>query len=87
MDFEYDPAKSASNREKHGIDFLAAQALWLDDRLIEVPANTEDEPRFLAVGKIAGKHWAAVFTRRGAKIRIISVRRARKQEVARYESV
>ncbi|MGO8241241.1 BrnT family toxin [Rhizobium ruizarguesonis] len=86
MDFEYDPAKSASNHEKHGIDFVAAQALWLDDRLIEVPAKTEDEPRFLAVGKIAGKHWAAVFTRRGAKIRIISVRRARNQEVARYES-
>lgn len=87
MDFEFDPAKSATNREKHGIDFDAAQALWLDERLLEVPAKTEDEPRFLAIGRIGGKHWTAVFTHRGAAIRIISVRRARKQEIEHYESL
>lgn len=86
MDFEFDPAKSDSNKAKHGIGFVEAQALWLDSRLLEVPAKTEDEPRFLAIGMIAGKHWTAVFTHRGAKIRIISVRRARQQEVAHYES-
>lgn len=87
MDFEFDPAKSATNLEKHRIDFDAAQALWLDDRLLEVPAKTEDEPRFLAIGQIDGKHWTAVFTYRGTAIRIISVRRARKQEIERYESL
>ncbi|MDW9804217.1 BrnT family toxin [Sinorhizobium meliloti] len=87
MDLEFDPAKSATNLEKHGIDFDAAQALWLDERLLEVPAKTEDEPRFLAIGQIDGKHWTAVFTHRGTAIRIISVRRARKQEIEHYESL
>ncbi|RVQ01343.1 BrnT family toxin [Sinorhizobium meliloti] len=87
MDLEFDPAKSATNLEKHGIDFDAAQALWLDERLLEVPVKTEDEPRFLAIGQIDGKHWTAVFTHRGTAIRIISVRRARKQEIEHYESL
>ena len=62
MDFEYDPAKSASNLSKHGIDFDQAQALWDDPRMLEAPAKTEDEPRVLSIGKIEGKHWAAVWT-------------------------
>lgn len=86
MDFEYDPEKSASNREKHGLDFEAAQTLWEDPRLIEAPALVSDEPRFLAIGRIGGKHWTAVFTRREGRIRIISVRRARQEEVEHYES-
>lgn len=61
MDFEFDPEKSAGNRVKHGIDFVEAQALWLDEALLEVPARTEDEPRFLAIGRIAGRCWSAVF--------------------------
>jgi len=86
MDFEFDPKKSEKNMQKHGIDFLQARALWDDSELIEIPARTEDEPRFLVVGKIEGKHWAAIVTYRGEKIRIISVRRARKEEVELYES-
>ncbi len=85
MEFEYDPSKSASNQEKHGIDFDAAQALWADPRLIEAPALVADEPRFLAIGKIDGKHWTAVFARRDHRSRIISVRRARREEVEHYE--
>lgn len=85
MKFEYDPDKSAANRKKHGIDFDEAQALWSDDRLLEVPANSTDEPRFLVVGMIGPKHWSAVCTYRGEYIRIISVRRARKQEIEYYE--
>ena len=77
--------KSATNRDKHGIDFEVAKALWDDPRLIEAPALTSDEPRFLAVGRIGGRCWTAVFTMRGARVRIISVRRARKEEEARYE--
>ncbi|MFP3945044.1 MAG: BrnT family toxin [Alphaproteobacteria bacterium] len=86
MEFDWDPAKSAANREKHGIDFEEAKALWDDPRLLEAPANTEDEPRFLVIGKIGAKHWAAVCTRRSETVRIISVRRARKQEIEAYES-
>ncbi|MBV9288160.1 MAG: BrnT family toxin [Hyphomicrobiales bacterium] len=43
------------------------------------------EPRFLVIGKIGGRVWTAVFTWRGNRVRIISVRRARKDEVERYE--
>jgi uncharacterized DUF497 family protein len=85
MKFEYDPAKSVSNLEKHGIGFDQAQALWDDPWLIEAPAKTEDEPRVLSIGKIDGKHWAAVWTLRGDMVRIISVRRARKEEIGYYE--
>jgi len=85
MEFESDPAKSASNLEKHGIDFGAIQAIWQDVMRIEVPARTTDEPRWLVVGQIDGKHWSVVVTYRGDLVRIISARRSRKEEVALYE--
>jgi uncharacterized DUF497 family protein len=85
MPFEFDTNKSNSNKMKHGIDFTEAQALWDDPHLIEVPVRTDDESRFLVVGKIAGKHWSGFITYRGEKIRIISVRRAREEEVNIYE--
>ncbi len=86
MDFEFDPDKSATNLMKHGIDFLEAQALWEDaDRLI-VPARTQGEARYMLVGKMGQKHWSAIVTYRGEAVRIISVRRARKEEVDAYES-
>lgn len=86
MVFEFDPIKSDSNRIKHGIDFLEAQALWSDPMLLEIPAKTTDEPRYLVIGLLGDKHWSAVMTYRGDKIRLISVRRARPEEVALYES-
>ena len=82
---EFDAAKSQSNRTKHGIDFVEAQALWRDPMLLEIPAKTDDEPRYVVIGLIEGKHWSAVITYRGASIRLISVRRARTEEVALYE--
>lgn len=85
ISFEYDPAKSQRNLDKHGIDFEEAQALWEDPDLIEIDAKTPDEPRSLAIGTIEGKVWSAVITYRKGKVRIISVRRARKTEVALYE--
>ena len=84
--FEFDQSKSESNAAKHGIDFLEAQALWKDSNLLEIPAKTSDEPRFLVIGKIAEKHWSAVVTYRNGSIRIISVRRSRVAEVEIYES-
>jgi uncharacterized DUF497 family protein len=84
--FEFDAAKSESNRTKHGIDFVVAQGLWNDPMLLEIPAKTDDEPRFLVVGQMSGKHWSAVITYRRGNIRLISVRRARAEEVALYES-
>jgi uncharacterized DUF497 family protein len=60
MGFEYDPAKSAENKRKHGIDFETAQRLWADAGLVEIPARTTDEPRWLLIGKIDEKHWSAI---------------------------
>ena len=84
--FEFDATKSESNRTKPGIDFVDAQGLWNDPMLLEIPAKTEDEPRYLVIGLIDGKHGSAVITYRGRNIRLISVRRARIEEVALYES-
>ena len=85
MEFEFDPNKSGKNHRKHGIDFVAAQALWEDPDRIEIPVATEDETRTLVIGKIENKHWSAIITLRGERIRIISVRRSRTQEIAIYE--
>jgi uncharacterized protein len=85
MDFEFDPEKSDRNRQKHGIDFYEAQALWDDPDLIEIPAKTSDEPRLLIVGAIAGKHWSGVIAYRGDAVGIISIRRSRKEEIDIYE--
>ncbi len=83
---EFDEAKSQANLDKHGIDFFAAQVLWKDPQLLEIRAKSEDEPRFLLIGKIGERHWSAVVTYREGRIRLISVRRSRKKEVELYES-
>ncbi|MBB3963680.1 BrnT family toxin [Rhizobium metallidurans] len=85
MEFEFDPGKSASNKDKHGIDFIEAQALWGYSRYLSVPAKSSNEPRFALIGKIGGKHWVAFYTLRGSVVRIISVRRARHMEKQLYE--
>jgi uncharacterized DUF497 family protein len=87
MEFAFDPAKSAANLQKHGIDFLAAQAIWDDPALLEIPARTRGEPRFLVIGRLHHKHWSAVITYRGSTLRLISVRRSRPEEIRLYENV
>jgi hypothetical protein len=84
MEFEFDSAKSAANREKHGIDFLGAQAIWRDEQHLVTPARSLTEPRFQILGLIDGKLWSVFVTYRGEKIRLISVRRARPEEEKRY---
>ena len=85
MDFEFDETKSGLSLAKRGIDFVTAQELWHDDRMLEVQARTTDEPRWLVIGRIGGVAWSAVITYRDRRIRLISVRRARAEEVALYE--
>lgn len=65
---------------------MAAQGLWKDPYLLEIRAKSEDEPRFLLIGKIGEKHWSAVVTFREGRIRLISVRRSRKKEVERLQA-
>ena len=84
MDFEFDPAKSTANLEKHGIDFKGAQAMWTDPDRLEIPARSLDEPRIQVIGRIGDVVWSAFTTMRSGRIRIISVRRARDEEKAAY---
>ena len=85
MEFEFDPNKSASNKIKHGIDFIEAQALWQDENAIEFDIkNIKGEERVLIVGRITSKLWTAIVHYREGRIRIISVRRARKLEERSY---
>ena len=86
MEFEFDRRKSENNKRKHGIDFVEAQVLWEDSNFLEIPARTEDEPRFLVIGQIQEKYWSGIITYRKHRIRIISVRSSRKKEIELYES-
>ena len=84
--FEFDKTKSDLNKQKHGIDFVEAQALWNDLNLREAPAPADTgEERWIVIGMIERKHWTAVVAYREEKTRLISVRRARKEEIKRYE--
>jgi uncharacterized DUF497 family protein len=82
--FEYDVNKSASNLEKHGIDFEEAKALWNDEKKVTVESAHKQEPREVMFASMGGKVYAAVYTVRGNAIRIISVRRAHDKEVRLY---
>lgn len=84
MDFEFDASKSKANLEKHGIDFVEAQQLWEDKDRLEIEARTEDEPRYVLIAAFGQKLWAAFFTYRKGRVRLISVRRARKEERELY---
>ena len=84
MEFEYDPTKSQTNKEKHGIDFDEAQVLWLDEDRVEFPARSDTEVRHALIAKNDEKIWVAFYTMREVAIRIISVRRARENEERTY---
>ena len=84
MDFEFDPQKSSTNAEKHGIDFKAAQLLWTDPNRVEFTARFKDEERHGLVASHKGRIWCAIFTLRDEKVRIISVRRAITDEEKLY---
>lgn len=85
MEFEFDPAKSASNKDKHGIDFIEAQELWLDAKRLIIPAKYVGEQRFAMVAARHGRLWMAIYVLRDETIRLISVRRTRVMEKERYE--
>lgn len=86
MDFEYDPQKSESNKIKHGIDFEESQELWKDSQAIEQDLSTKNEKRHMLIGLIGEKHWSCIYTYRNGKVRIISTRRSRVDEVEDYEN-
>lgn len=87
VEFEYDPVKSAKNLAKHGIDFEQAQRMWSGGKTVTLASKHagNDDVRYLVLGMIAGKHCTAITTKRGNRIRLISVRRSRKDEERYYD--
>jgi uncharacterized DUF497 family protein len=86
MKFIWDPDKSASNKEKHGIDFDQAKEVFMDNNaIVDQAKRVENEERWLAIGKTLKLFIVAiVFTIRDTTIRIISARQARKSEIKEY---
>jgi uncharacterized protein len=85
MKFEYDENKSLINKQKHGLDFEEAQALWNDSEAVNIRAKSDTEVRYAFISKLHEKYWIAFYTLRGDAIRLISVRRAREEEQRIYD--
>ena len=86
VDFEFDPHKSETNKSKHGIDFVQAQALWKSKHVL-LGAKTALEKRYMVIGRIGAEYWSAIITYHGAAIRIISVRKSTPSEIDTYEKI
>lgn len=86
VQFQFDPRKSESNKAKHGIDFVEAQALW-ESKHVLIGAKGALEKRYMVIGTIQSQHWSAIITYRGAAIRIISVRKSTPAEIETYEKI
>lgn len=84
--FEWDEDKRQSNIEKHRIDFLQAKEIWLRPVLEMRSKQDHGEDRYIAIGKTEGVTIAIVYTWRGQTRRLISARKARKNEEKGYES-
>lgn len=87
MTFEYDPQKAKTNRQKHGVSFADAELVFFDPLAIhDVDPDSTDEERFIAVGiGNSGSLLVVVYTMRDDTIRLISARRATRQETKDYE--
>jgi uncharacterized DUF497 family protein len=83
MGFEWDPGKSASNEAKHGIPLDVVQ-LCFELPLLARRSDRTGEERWLALGSLEGAVIAFVYTKRGDTIRLISARRANRNERKRY---
>ena len=86
MDFTWDEEKSASNERKHDIDFDTASLVFLDPGRIEEYDGVHSvyEERWLTIGFVRAGVLFVVYTERGEVIRIISARKANKDEQERY---
>ena len=91
MDFEWDEEKRAINIRKHGIDFVSVIPVFDDPNAIEQydSKNSLDEDRYQIIGMAKPGILFVAFAERnnGNSIRIISARRAEKNEIAKYRSM
>lgn len=86
MEFDWDPAKDASNWRKHGISFEEATAVFDDPYWTEwiCSDDDDDEERYMAVGLLGWKIVSVVYTERGDTLRWISAREANSHERREY---
>ena len=85
LEFEFDRSKSDANEDRHGIDFIDAQNLWDDESRLEVELDHKGEQRFLLIAHYGAGLWSAIFVKRGKRVRLISVRRATRNEASIYD--
>jgi len=84
--FDWDPAKNASNKAKHGLSLAAVTALWTGP-VLTLPSKQPGEMRHLAIGLIEGRHWTVVYAPRGDTFRLISARRSRIHEKKLFQKL
>ncbi len=86
MAYQWNRDKAATNLRKHGIDFADAVSVFSDDLAITIPDERFDEERFVTIGIDAfGRVLVVVYTMRNDEIRVISARKATRQELQQYE--
>jgi uncharacterized DUF497 family protein len=83
--FEWDEGKRLATLEKHGIDFIDAAEIFAHPYL-RLPGKSDVEQRDIAIGLLGGVYIAVVFTVRDNVIRIITARRARRNEREGYQT-
>lgn len=84
--FDWDPAKSARNRTKHGLGLDEACVLWLGP-VVTLPSRNPGELRHLAIGLIGGRHWTVIYAPRDTHLRLISARRSRDHEKVLFHAL
>ena len=82
--FEWDENKRSSTLEKHGIDFLDAIRIFDGRPVLHAPSDRPGEERWVATGSLSGQMVSAVYTLRDGAVRIITSRRAKKNEQREY---
>jgi hypothetical protein len=87
MDYQWDPVKAKTNIKKHGIEFADAVGVFDDpDAITLEDPDSEGEQRFISIGlDILGRIIVVAYTYQGDEVRLISARKATKQEVGIYE--
>jgi uncharacterized DUF497 family protein len=87
MDIEFDPAKDAANRDRHGVPLAFGVSLFDDPAHLVLSSLREidGEERFKVVGSVDGRLWTAIYVWRGAVCRFVSVRKSNGKEAREYE--
>ena len=86
INLSYNQAKNERNILLRGLDFnLVIDFNWFLATIYEDTRKNYGESRFVAIGSINGRIYVVIFTPRGNKIHVISLRKANKREVKKYE--